>query len=69
MSTSIQRWVYESAETVPDALRRLADTLEREHVPKTEYRDDSDVQVVTIQADDEGYYVAGACLSYEPSRP
>ena len=75
VSTSIQRWVYAGGSMVPDALRALADEMDRlyqlpidEFPPDGEiWVDDSDAIVelkYNEDAPDDLFYRAGICMTF-----
>ena len=76
VSTSIQRWVYAGASNAPDALRALADEMDRlyqlpieKFPPEGEcWVDDSLDAIVTLtyneDAPDDLFYRAGICMTF-----
>ena len=71
--TSLQRWIYVSGNSVPNALRALAQEIERfkyTDVPDDEYiydySMDSNVEIsYSEDSDDNEHYRAGICMSWK----
>jgi hypothetical protein len=70
--TSMQRWLYTEGETLPIALRRLADKIETFKCPDDEFPNELGASIIEIhQSDDEtatDFFRTGICLSFKPSK-
>jgi hypothetical protein len=70
---SLQRWIYVGGNSVPNALRALAQEIERfqdTDIPDDEYvydySLDTNVEIVySGDSDDDEYYRAGICVSWK----
>ena len=70
---SLQRWIYVSGDSVPNALRALAQEIERfkdSDVPDDEYVYDFSLDTIVEIAyaddsDDDEYCRAGICMSWK----
>lgn len=70
--TSIQRWIYAASDSLPNALRELAEDIESYEVTEDENTNDFSNCVIDCvydeNADEELAYRVGVCISWKPAK-